>query len=147
MVSPTTAQQPKEYCEHWVVCKHAHALLYCPVDATGKHHKECEYDTRTRPHPPAPELEELQMVNKMLEAEVYRLTGIEAEAARTATLAAFEAIGKEICDRFHLKPRPYDPNDCEIPQIGLDELAEILDAAKEQLRQSTTAASIAGVMN
>jgi len=52
-----TAQQPeqRQYCEHWVVCKHAHALLYCPVDATGKHHKECEYDTRTRQHTPAPE--------------------------------------------------------------------------------------------
>ena len=51
------SEQPKEYCEHWVVCKHAHALLYCPVDATGKHHKECEYDTRSRKHPapPAPE--------------------------------------------------------------------------------------------
>jgi hypothetical protein len=51
-VPPMTAQQPeqKQYCEHWVVCKHAHTLLYCPVDATGKHHKECEYDTRTRPH-------------------------------------------------------------------------------------------------
>jgi hypothetical protein len=43
-----------EPCDHWVVCKYAHALLYCPVDATGKHHKECEYDTRSRPHTPAP---------------------------------------------------------------------------------------------
>jgi hypothetical protein len=51
------SEQPKEYCEHWVVCKHAHALLYCPVDATGKHHKECEYDTRSRPYP-APEHED-----------------------------------------------------------------------------------------
>jgi len=60
----------------------------------------------------------------------------DAAIARTATLAAFEAIGKEICYRFHLKPRPYDPTDSEIPQIGLDELAEILDAAKEQLQQA-----------
>jgi hypothetical protein len=28
--------------------------LYCPVDATGKHHKECEYDTRPHTSPPAP---------------------------------------------------------------------------------------------
>jgi hypothetical protein len=48
-------QQVKGYCDHWVVCKHAHALLYCPVDATGEHHKECEYDTRSRSLPAAPD--------------------------------------------------------------------------------------------
>ena len=57
-MTDTPARQPhpqpdmeKKYCDHWVVCKHAHALLYCPADAMGKHHKECEYDTRSRPHP------------------------------------------------------------------------------------------------
>ncbi|MFA5382622.1 MAG: hypothetical protein WC356_05615 [Candidatus Micrarchaeia archaeon] len=57
-----------------------------------------------------------------------------ASAAKVAREQVLDALRKEISDRFHLKPRPYDPNDQEIPQIGIDELAEIFDAAEESLR-------------
>jgi hypothetical protein len=92
------AQQP-EHCEHEVVCRH-----HFPSDyAAGIPCKDtCKYDTRARPHTPAPEriitvtpneyIADLKLTIGMLEAEVDRLTGIEAEAARTATLKTLDKL-------------------------------------------------------
>jgi hypothetical protein len=49
-------------------------------DCDEQSRKDLLAGIRSRPHP-APAYDELQTANKMLEAEVDRLTGIEAEAA------------------------------------------------------------------
>jgi hypothetical protein len=96
---------------------------YCPIDI-GK-------QVRSRPYP-APAYDELQTANKMLEAEVDRLTGIETEAARKAR----EEVLDELIDELPNIERSYggEQIDTYIETHELKEIIESLRSKEEQPR-------------
>jgi len=103
--STTPAQQP-EHCEHKEVC---HTVWRrpkrdCPYNNEGRYqYHKCKHDTRSRPHHPAPEQFVQPPIPCSPENSQYYESGFrdgyqagKAEAARTATLAAYEAISDAI---------------------------------------------------
>jgi hypothetical protein len=79
-----TAQQP-EHCEHECVC-HWHVEGKVKMGNNGLCRKpDCHFDTRTRPHTPAPECK----YKTALEA----CNGAVDDVARAATLAAYIELG------------------------------------------------------
>jgi hypothetical protein len=104
-LTPAAPQpQQREHCEIEKICRLYHNRTY-------EYRKDlscgmtCEHDTRTRPHPPAPEVwtsEQLHEIAAKCNAEGL-LNVIEAnrrDAARVATLATLDELGTMLNSRI-----------------------------------------------
>ena len=114
-----TAQQPQpEHCEHECVCDDYHHFHpeYNPDYQEVCNNKDCEHDTRTRPHTPAPE-EYLSMDELFAHAR--------AEAARAATLATIMKLWEEVLLEDVEK----------LGYIDIDSIEAVFIRAGESLRQ------------
>jgi hypothetical protein len=95
-VKISMTQAPEEYIITENLIKVILMQVNRDVEMDEDEHASLAEALRSRPHP-APAYDELQTVNKMLEAEVDRLTGIEAEAARKAREDVLEHIENYLC--------------------------------------------------
>jgi hypothetical protein len=153
-MTPSPAQQPqREHCEHECVCTHFRSGskiawrdgTQCMRNREGCN--SCTHDTRSRPHPPAPETLG-DLIAKTNAGSLQAMIDEQCkEAARTATLAE----NKRVLDELLAKCKAEElRNKAECDRGDIDNISSFQLRARqgafercciwiEEIQQSTTA--------